>query len=238
LLYSTAIIATVILGRFIWVFVFVYFLPRYLFPSIQKRDPYPRWQFPFIISWAGMRGSITLAAALAIPGLPFLINGTDPRDLIIFLAFSVIAATFVLQGLTLPWLLKMLGAKKYGEMEENDEHLSELAARLVMAKGVLRWLLEYHKQVADNPKLSDEVKLYISEYRMLKNKLSIRIKNHNDNIAHDEMLEVKDEVFLLSQIIEVERSELLRLWHTEKINIETRNKLLSRLDHASKHLPE
>lgn len=238
LLYSFAVIATVIIGRFIWVFGSMIYLPRIIFPSILKKDPYPPWQYPFIISWAGMRGGISLAAALAVPALPTLIEGVNPRDLLIFLVFSVIIATLVLQGLTLPWLLKFIGVHKFGQYEKYNEHIAELTSRMQMAKAVLRWLAEYKEQVKDSEKHLNQVKLHIREYRMLKNRLKERISSHDGNVIHDPIAEAQEEIFLLSQIIEIERATLLEIWHQDKINLATRNKLLDQLDHFSKHLPE
>ena len=88
----------VILIRVAWVPVFTY-LPRFLSRRIRARDPYPPWQAPAVISWAGTRGGISLAAALALP------SGFPDRDLIVFVTFCVIAATLVGQGLTLPMLI-------------------------------------------------------------------------------------------------------------------------------------
>src|SRR4029078_5531828 len=61
LLYGTSVTLAVIIGRFFWVYVVVHYLPRILFPSILKKDPYSPWQYPFVTSWAGMRGAISLA---------------------------------------------------------------------------------------------------------------------------------------------------------------------------------
>lgn len=241
LLYSTAIILTLILGRFFWVYVVLIFLPRFLFPSIRKKDPYPPWQFPFIVSWAGMRGGISLAAALAVPFLPGTVEGANPRDLLIFLVFCAITATFLIQGLTLPWLLMKIGLNKYGQSEKYSEHLSELSARMAMTKAVLRWLHQYKDQIKDNQKLLDEVKLHIREYRLFKMQLKEKIQHHDKNLVHDEeteKTEILEEIFIFSQIIEVERAELLQLWKNEKINLTVRDKLLTRLDHRSKHLSE
>lgn len=234
-LYSISIILTVIIGRFIWVFPAAY-LPRFLFPSIRKKDPYPPWQFVFIVAWAGMRGAISLAAVLAVPVLPFFVDGINPKDLLIFLVFSVIAATLLLQGLTLPWIIKLTGARKFGQKETYDEHVSELNARIKMIKAVLQWLKEYKEEIQDNSKLLDETKLRIREYRMLKNQLQNTLKNHDGNIEHDGKQEREQEIFLLTQIIEVERTKLLELWHNDKINLRVRNKLLEQLDHRTKHL--
>jgi monovalent cation/hydrogen antiporter len=90
---SVAVItAVVIVARFVWVFPATY-LPRWLFPPVRKKDPSPPWQWPFVLAFTGVRGIVSLAAALAIPlvtsaGQPF-----PYRDLILFLTFSVILIT-------------------------------------------------------------------------------------------------------------------------------------------------
>ena len=238
ILYASAVILTIIMGRFFWVYVVLIFLPRFLFPSIRKKDPYPPWQYPFIVSWAGMRGGVSLAAALAVPVLPVLAEGTNPRNLIIFLVFCVITITLLLQGLTLPWLLKVLGMHKHGQREKYDEHLAELSSRLRMSEAALLWLSEYKEQMKDNKKLLAEIKLQIREQEMLKKQLEERIQGHDGNIIHDESAEMKEEVFIFTEIIEVQRTELLQLWREDKINLNVRNKLLDRLDHLAKHLQE
>jgi Na+/H+ antiporter len=102
---TTAVLGTVIVARFIWVFPSTY-LPR-MIPRVRARDPNPPWQVPVVIAWAGMRGVVTLAAALALP----LSLGGDrryPRDLFLWLAFAVIIGTLLLQGATLPALAHRL----------------------------------------------------------------------------------------------------------------------------------
>ncbi len=235
LIYSGTLILAVIVGRFLWVYAAA-ILPRFLFSSIRKKDPYPTWQSIFVISWSGMRGGISLAAALAVPFLPGTVKGANPNDLLLFLVFSVITTTFVVQGLTLPWLINVLGIQKSAKCEEYNEHITELNARLTMTKAVLRWLSEYKDEVKDDPKLLEQVKLYIREYRMLKNQLKERIADHREILDHDEQKEAMTEIFLLSQILEIEKVELLELWRKEKINLAVRNKLLERLDHRVKHL--
>ena len=83
-------------------------LPR-LSARVRERDPFPGWRRVTVIGWAGMRGVVTLALALAIPtevegGGPF-----PDRNLVVFLAFSVIVVTLVGQGLTLPLVIRRLG---------------------------------------------------------------------------------------------------------------------------------
>lgn len=102
---TAAVLAAVFLTRFVWVFPATY-LAR-LVPRVRQRDPAPPVQFPIVIGWAGMRGVVTLAAAL---GLPLTLAGEQPyqRALFIWLAFAVIMATLLGQGATLPWLARRL----------------------------------------------------------------------------------------------------------------------------------
>lgn len=234
LLYGLAVIAVVIIGRFIWVYLAA-ILPRILFPGILKKDPYPSWQSLFIISWAGMRGGVSLAAALAVPVLPLAVQGANSRDLLIFLVFCVITATLLLQGLSLPWLLKVMGIQKHAQREKYDEHLAELTAKLKMAAAALKWLKEYREKTED-AELLELIKLNIERYKMQKIKLDAIIKNHDSEILHDDHLDRNEENCLLTQLIEIEKAKLLHLWQNEKINLVVRDKLLEQLDHRSKHI--
>jgi Na+/H+ antiporter len=100
---TVAVVATVILGRYIWVFPNVYL--RRTVPSIRKREPRLPAAIPLLIGWAGMRGVVTLATALALPAT--LADGKSyPQTLFVWLAFAVIVATLVLQGTTLPLLAR------------------------------------------------------------------------------------------------------------------------------------
>ena len=123
-----AVSVTVIVTRIAWVFPAVY-LPRLLNPGLRTRDPVPPRAAIFVISWAGMRGAVTLAAALALPIDPIHVPA---RDLMIFLAFCVILATLVGQGLTLPWLIRRLGvaARTDGDSEESHARLAAVEAAL------------------------------------------------------------------------------------------------------------
>jgi monovalent cation/hydrogen antiporter len=117
--------ATVIVTRIVWVFPFTY-LPRRVFRRLRTDDPYPPWRHTLIVSWTGMRGAVSLAAALALPFATDSGAAFADRELIIFCAFSVILATLLIQGLTLPPLIKWL------EVDDTDEELEreEVSARL------------------------------------------------------------------------------------------------------------
>src|SRR5215472_6970445 len=112
-LVGAAVSLAVVAARFIWVFPATY-LPRFLSRRIRERDPYPGWRNVVVVAWSGMRGVVSLAAALAVP---FTVNGGGSfpqRDLIIFLTFCVILVTLVGQGLSLPPLLRLLGVTSDG----------------------------------------------------------------------------------------------------------------------------
>jgi monovalent cation/hydrogen antiporter len=239
LLYIGLVLAVLIIGRFIYVYISAY-TPRLLFSSIRKSEPKLLWQNVFIVSWAGMRGGISLAAALSVPFLPLLANGVNPRDLLLFLVYGVIVVTLLLQGLALPWLMKILNVEKFAKCEQYSEHIAELKARKKMIQAALRWLSEYKDQVKDNQKLLEEVKFCVQWYKILKLKLKTRITSHDLALPHDEKAEIDEETFLSLrlQLIEVEKTELLQLWRQEKINLTVRNKILDRLDHLAKNLAE
>ncbi len=92
---------TVMVVRPLWVFPATY-LPR-LIPSVAQNDPNPRWMYPAAVSWAGMRGVVTLAAVFVLP------PQTPHREVLILIAMVVVAATLLVQGSTLPLVLRRLG---------------------------------------------------------------------------------------------------------------------------------
>jgi CPA1 family monovalent cation:H+ antiporter len=129
LLFATVTVALiVVLARFIWVFPAAY-IPRWLIPPLRRRDPYPPWTWIFVLGFTGVRGVVSLAAALAIP---FAIASGEPfphRDFILFVTFGVIVITLVGMGLMLPLVIRWLGLADAGIAEQLREREAELAAR-------------------------------------------------------------------------------------------------------------
>lgn len=128
---SLLVSLVVILVRCVWVFPATY-LPRLFFPHLRARDPLPNWRSVFVVAWTGLRGGISLAAALA---LPLSIQGNAPfpeRDRLIALTFGVILATLVGQGLSLIPLIRWLDLTPDGESEQERQQ-----ARLVAAQAAL-----------------------------------------------------------------------------------------------------
>ena len=118
---ALGICLAVIVARILWVFPATY-LPRRLSRRIRLADPSPSWRAVAIVAWTGMRGVVSLAAAMALPlslpdGRPF-----PGRDLILFLTFSVILATLVVQGLSLPPLIRWLRVANDRSHEREERH--------------------------------------------------------------------------------------------------------------------
>ncbi|MFE3648238.1 Na+/H+ antiporter [Streptomyces sp. NPDC059152] len=118
--YAAAVLAAVLLARICWIFPATY-LPRRMSARIRERDPSPPWQHPALISWAGIRGVVSLAAAFAVP------PGMPDRDLLLFLAFSVVLGTLLLQGLTFPVVVRRIGLREDDRQEHHDDLAEALA---------------------------------------------------------------------------------------------------------------
>jgi Na+/H+ antiporter len=130
--YAAAVCATVIAVRFLWNFI-VTSLVRLIDRRASQLARRASWRNRVVGSWAGMRGAVSLAAALA---LPLHTDAGDPlpgRELIQFITFALILVTVVGQGLTLPWLIRRLGVVEDGTEEEAEE----IRARLVIARAAL-----------------------------------------------------------------------------------------------------
>ena len=128
--YGLLISLIVIIIRMVWIFPAT-FLPRLLSKRIREKEPYPGWKGSLLIGWAGMRGVVSLAAALS---LPILAAGGKPfphRDLIIFITFVVILVTLVFQGLTLPLLIKKIKIEDVDAVMPVDEQVAIVRIRLM-----------------------------------------------------------------------------------------------------------
>jgi Na+/H+ antiporter len=122
---AVAVSAAVILTRVVWAMTTPYIV-RALDRRETQRARRTGWQQRMVLAWSGMRGSVSLAAALALPA------DTPQRDLIVFITFAVILATLVLQGHTLPKLIRTLGIH-----DDGSESQEELRARLVAVQAAL-----------------------------------------------------------------------------------------------------
>ena len=126
--YGVIISIIIILIRFLWVYPTT-FIPRWLFKSVRKEQS-PGWKVPLVIGWTGMRGVVSLATALSIP---FVLDNGSPfphRNLILLITFVVIFITLVIQGLTLPFLVKKLKIPALDYVLPHEQQEAQIKIRL------------------------------------------------------------------------------------------------------------
>ena len=220
ILIATALVAAiVIVARFAWVYPAVY-LPRVLSKSLRKRDPSPPWQWAFILSFAGLRGAVSLAAALA---LPFTLANGDAfpdRDLILFVSFGVIFVTLVGLGLSLPAVVRALGLQQAGRAEHIAEHESEIAAR----REALGVALQSLDALTQDRELSDEV------VRLLRARHETRASQLPDSLDPDRHDVSAAGTELTRELIAAERKFIHVLLRDGKITDEIRRRIERDLD--------
>ena len=202
--------------RFLWIFTATYGV-RLLLPSLKKRDPASA-RVSTLVSWCGMRGVVSLAAALAIPvALP---NG-EPfpyRDLVILLAFGIVFVTLVGQGLTLPALVKALHLKT--DNTARDEcALAREAMRRAAIKAVDN-LVEEHGMPAHE---AVAVKRFFDSHSR---------SPHRTSTA----LDLDSEARLWLGAAAAQREVLLRLWRNEEIGDDVLTRLEREIDLAEARL--
>jgi CPA1 family monovalent cation:H+ antiporter len=146
--YALMITGMVIAIRIVLVYL-MDFIPRWFSPTIRARENSPGTKLPFIIGWAGMRGVVSLASALAVPLV--LDNGEEfpHRNLILFITFVVILVTLVFQGLTLPVILRIMKVSEVDDVRSPEEQIEEI--RLQLARQSMSYLhKKYGRQEEDN----------------------------------------------------------------------------------------
>lgn len=223
LLWHGALISGAAIGvRIVWVFATTK-LSRSVRAALHKQEPYPAWRNTAVVAWAGMRGVVSLAAALAIPltlstGRPF-----PGRDYILFITFCVIVATLVLQGLSLPALICGLGVVDDGLAE-----LEERTARLKANEAALAYLAEADGRFP--PELVERLRV---EYHDRIRQLEVCAGaggNHSGGWIAPSYQRLQQEAF------DVERRTIIQLRDEYVINDEALRRIQRDLDHAEARL--
>jgi monovalent cation/hydrogen antiporter len=219
ILSATALVAVIIIvARFAWVFPATYG-PR-LSRRVRERDPAPPWQWVFVIAFTGVRGAVSLAAALALPFALPNGEGFPDRDLILFVSFGVILITLVGLGLGLPLVVKLLGIREAGRDEHLAEHESEIAARREALDAALKSL----EAMTDDRELSDEVvKLLRARHEIRSSQLPQSL----DPEAHDVST---TGTAMVRELIAAERKFIHALLRDGKLTDESRRRIERDLD--------
>jgi monovalent cation/hydrogen antiporter len=208
----------IVIARFAWTFPAIY-VPR-MIRRVRLRDPSPPWQWAFVISFTGVRGAVSLAAALALPlalsdGSPF-----PDRDLILFVAFGVIFITLVGFGLGLPAVVHWLGVAQAGRSERFTELESEVAARREALDAALKSL----DRITKHREISDEV------VRLLRARQETRASQLPDSLDPDARIVSAVGGDLTRELISAERKFIHILLRDGKITDETRRHIERDLD--------
>jgi monovalent cation/hydrogen antiporter len=216
--YGVVVSLAVILFRIIWVYPGTY-LPRLLSKKVRKKEAFPELSRVTVVAWTGMRGVVSLAAAMAVP---LTIGNNVPfphRNLVLFLTFCVILATLIIQGLSLPYLIKAMGIKNDGSAEKE-----ETDAKLELALGAI----EYIESNISYGVVTDEV------LAQIKTKYEIRMqrllgKQGKTDLRYDSE-QLKQFHKIQEEILHHERKLLSQLRKEKRLNDEVIKRLEYELD--------
>ena len=216
--YALVLWAALTVMRVIWVYPAAY-LPHWLVPSIRDREGPRDPRDVFLVGWAGLRGSVTMAAALSIP---VTLSGGEPfpgRDLLIFLAASTIVLTLVLNGLTLPLLVRAFGVQR-DRGADRDRRVAEIAIAQAGIAAIQRELSKL-----SHPEEAARARDLLAAYAR-------RADRHTANAERAVALAVAQatERRLILLGLEAERRELYALLDAGTINDETLREIEMRLD--------
>jgi Na+/H+ antiporter len=198
IMYAVVISLLTIVVRLIWVFPAAY-VPRLINPAIIRREGKLGWKTVFIIGWSGMRGVVSLASALAIPLT--LANGTGfpHRSLILFITFVVILFTLILQGLSLPFILRLMKLEIHDDTEQQENEI-----RLRMATAVINYMeTSCPKEIVEIPVFSRVKERYERMVEIAEKNISA-----DGDIAPSFLKTYRQ---LLLEIINIKRNELNKM---------------------------
>ena len=225
---SAAVVsAVVIVARFVWMYPATY-VPRWLFSSIRRKDPSPPWQWPFVLAFTGVRGIVSLAAALAIPfatddGHPF-----PARDLILFLTFSVILVTLVVQGLMLPFVARALGLAHAGRRERHSDRAEEQQVRRQAIEAATSRL----EQLAAERELPEEIVGPLHAHQ--RDRIKHIVHSSDGDAGHRKLTEQQCDLELA--LITAERKYINDQFRSGNIKDEARRRIERELDLREAHI--
>jgi monovalent cation/hydrogen antiporter len=216
--YALAVSGAVVASRLVWFFTTPYLI-RLLDRRPAQRERRVGAGPRLVLAWSGMRGAVSLAAALALPlhthaGAPF-----PDRDLIIFLTFAVIFSTLVLQGLTLPALIKRVGVGA-----DASEESEELRARLVATRAALE---ELDLLQSEDWTRQDTIDRMRRAYEYRQRRFKARAGKIEDDGYEDRSLAYQQ---VVQAVLAAQREALVRLRNDGDISNEVMNRVVREFD--------
>lgn len=218
MLITALVLIVVVVARFAWVFPATYG-PR-LIERVRRRDPAPNWRPVFVIAFTGVRGAVSLAAALA---LPFTLGNGEPfpyRDLILLVSFNVILMTLLGLGLGLPLVVRLLGLASTARQEHDAEHASEINARREALGAALASL----DAMTNDRELSEEVT------KLLRARHETRANLLPQSLEPDREEATAAGIALVRELIAAERRFIHQQLRDSKISDESRRRIERDLD--------
>jgi Na+/H+ antiporter len=216
--YALAVTGVVVGTRLLW-----FFTVPYLMRAIDRRPAQrarrlgARWRL--VMAWSGMRGAVSLAVALALPLTTDAGDGFPQRDLIVFLTFAVIFFTLVVQGLSLPPLIRRLGVSDGGV--DADE---EIRARLVATKAAIEQIDALSGEEWTRDETIERMRA-LYEYR--KRRFAARAGKIEDDGYEDRSLAYQQ---MLQLVLGAQREALLQMRSDGKLSNEVMNRILREFD--------
>lgn len=202
--YSLLMSVLVITIRIVLVYL-SFFAAQWLPASQSSLEPHPGFKFSFLIGWAGMRGVVSLASALAIPLTLSEETVSFPhRNLILFLTFVIILITLVLQGLTLPLVIKWLGIKETAEQIPAQKQMESL--RLELNQLSLEHLETHYSYEIEQYEAIERIKAQLDSYLLITQK-TLQSKDQGSGLRTVQDLYRK----IMLELIEVRRRGLRRI---------------------------
>jgi CPA1 family monovalent cation:H+ antiporter len=214
--WAAAVSGVVILTRLVFNELFTRFIRAVDRRAIQRERRAP-WRMRLIGGWCGMRGAVSLAAALALdPGFP-------QRDIVLFLTFSVIFATLVLQGLTLPVLIKALHIE-----DDGDDEREELLGRRAAVEAALQRLDELGEQEWTRDDTTERMRMM---YQYRQRRFAVRAGELEDGDGLDGF-ETRSKRYqkMVRSVLTAQRQRLVELRNRGEISNEVMHRLERELD--------
>jgi CPA1 family monovalent cation:H+ antiporter len=213
LLYAVAVSLAVILTRLAWGHTLVWVI-RALDRRPAQRERRADWRIRTLVGWAGMRGSVSLAAALALP------QSFPQRDIVLFLTFAVIFSTLVLQGLTLPALIRRLGVH-----DDGADEAEELLGRRAATDAALAQLGELREAEWTRDDTADRMR---QQYEYRRSRLAARAGETDDGDGFEHRSRKYQK--MVRSVLDAQRAELVRLRNAGTISNEVMHRLERELD--------
>lgn len=207
--------------------IFTRFISKYI--TVAQNNP--GWRNPLIVGWSGMRGVVSLASALAIP---LLLPGGQPfpyRNLILFITFVAIIITLVVQGLALPWVIRVVKPEFFSETKPDDQQILEIESHLLIS-AMDTMKTKYADKIAQNTLLNNKVSLLQCKIELYKDSDT----DINKRARLNAMIDTYKKVMM--KVTEQERTELHKFRHKDHFDDDVIRLIERRLDLEEERLEE